>query len=342
MITGPRYLESTIQAKACANWLNSISVDNSNNVNNNNNYSANPLPKCLKEIYSSQRKVSRDNLVLLMKCNLSRPGSGASIVSYNIKQGIPICRSLLCELAEKIPIVGELADTITPQYLADLYCMARVSSTLVESQLHRELVSGTSFPVGYQTLDPALETDFEGYIRKVDNAKEAIISSKHPHHFLSITKLGQVAIIGTTGNEDTFIILQFAGPIKFSNKQLQALLEKTKNEKILLDVGTLNSENYQCKLDLTKRLIADNQNVLGVAINSGDEYISQQESQHESKYNSLKNELENKKSPEYGSFFEKLFDRFKLKEQPTVAFEDLIYANKFIFALDEFIETEIN
>ncbi|KAH0536343.1 Phospho-2-dehydro-3-deoxyheptonate aldolase amt16 [Glutinoglossum americanum] len=119
--------------------------------------------------------------------------------SFNINKGLRISRQLFVDLTEiGIPLASEMLDTISPQFLADLLSVGAIGARTTESQLHRELASGLSFPVGFKN----------GTDGSLDVAIDAIGAVKHPHHFLSVTKPGVVAIVGTIGNEDCFVILR--------------------------------------------------------------------------------------------------------------------------------------
>lgn len=118
--------------------------------------------------------------------------------SFNINKGLRITRELLSTITEKICIAGEMLDTISPQFISDLFSLGAIGARTTESQLHRELASGLSFPVGFKNgTDGGLEV-----------AIDAVRAANHPHHFLSTTKPGGLAIVGTNGNEDCFIILR--------------------------------------------------------------------------------------------------------------------------------------
>ncbi|KAI9782461.1 MAG: Phospho-2-dehydro-3-deoxyheptonate aldolase amt16 [Geoglossum umbratile] len=119
--------------------------------------------------------------------------------SFKINKGLRTSRQLFVDLTEMgMPLASEMLDTISPQFLADLLSVGAIGARTTESQLHRELASGMSFPVGFKNgTDGTLEV-----------AIDAIGAVKHPHHFLSVTKPGVVAIVGTIGNEDCFVILR--------------------------------------------------------------------------------------------------------------------------------------
>ena len=118
--------------------------------------------------------------------------------TFNINKGLRITRELLSNLTTKLPIAGEMLDTISPQFISDLFSVGAIGARTTESQLHRELASGLSFPVGFKN----------GTDGGLDVAIDAVRAANHPHHFLSTTKPGGLAIVGTNGNEDCFIILR--------------------------------------------------------------------------------------------------------------------------------------
>lgn len=118
--------------------------------------------------------------------------------SFQINKGLRIARDLFTKITEKLPIAGEMLDTISPQFLSDLFSLGAIGARTTESQLHRELASGLSFPVGFKNgTDGGLEV-----------ALDAVRAANNPHHFLSVTKPGVVAIVGTDGNDDCFVILR--------------------------------------------------------------------------------------------------------------------------------------
>lgn len=118
--------------------------------------------------------------------------------SFQINKGLRIARDLFVKLTKKLPIAGEMLDTISPQFLSDLFSVGAIGARTTESQLHRELASGLSFPVGFKN----------GTDGTLGVAIDALRAASHPHHFLSVTKPGVVAIVGTEGNQDCFVILR--------------------------------------------------------------------------------------------------------------------------------------
>lgn len=119
--------------------------------------------------------------------------------SFRINEGLRIARDLLLDLnASGMPVGCEFLDMITPQYIADLVSWGAIGARTTESQIHRELASGLSCPVGFKN-------GTDGSIRI---AVDAIRAAQAPHHFLSVTKGGHSAIVSTTGNEDCHVILR--------------------------------------------------------------------------------------------------------------------------------------
>jgi 3-deoxy-7-phosphoheptulonate synthase len=119
--------------------------------------------------------------------------------SFSINDGLRIARELLLDLNHSgVPVGCEFLDMITPQYIGDLVAWGAIGARTTESQVHRELASGLSCPVGFKN-------GTDGNIRI---AVDAIRAAQAPHHFLSVTKEGHSAIVSTTGNEDCHVILR--------------------------------------------------------------------------------------------------------------------------------------
>ncbi len=119
--------------------------------------------------------------------------------SFRINEGLRVARQLLLDLNESgMPAGCEFLDMITPQYIADLVSWGAIGARTTESQVHRELASGLSCPVGFKN----------GTDGNIKIAVDAIRAAQAPHHFLSVTKGGHSAIVSTTGNEDCHLILR--------------------------------------------------------------------------------------------------------------------------------------
>jgi len=119
--------------------------------------------------------------------------------SYRIHEGLRIARQLLLEINRSgVPAASEFLDTISPQYIADLISWGAIGARTTESQVHRELASGLSAPIGFKN----------GTDGNLKIATDAIQAAARPHHFLSVHKNGQVAIVETQGNKDCHVILR--------------------------------------------------------------------------------------------------------------------------------------
>jgi 3-deoxy-7-phosphoheptulonate synthase len=119
--------------------------------------------------------------------------------SFRINQGLRLARGLLLEInGLGLPAGCEFLDMITPQYIADLVAWGAVGARTTESQVHRELASGLSCPVGFKN----------GTDGNVRIAVEAVQTAAQPHHFLAVTKHGHTGIAATTGNADCHVILR--------------------------------------------------------------------------------------------------------------------------------------
>lgn len=119
--------------------------------------------------------------------------------TYDINEGLAIARRLLLDLAERGVAAGtEFLDTISPQFFADLIAWGAIGARTTECQLHRELASGLSMPVGFKN----------GTSGNFQIAIDAILAAQKPHRFLSVMKSGDSAIVATTGNETCHMILR--------------------------------------------------------------------------------------------------------------------------------------
>ncbi len=119
--------------------------------------------------------------------------------SHLISKGLGIARSLLCKITElNIPVANEMLDPITPEYVADLISWGAIGARTTESQTHRELASGLSFPIGFKN----------GTDGNLQIAIDAMIAARASHSFLGINREGRTSIIQTAGNPDVHIVLR--------------------------------------------------------------------------------------------------------------------------------------
>jgi 3-deoxy-7-phosphoheptulonate synthase len=162
--------------------------------------------------------------------------------SFNINEGIRVARKLLLELNESgMPAGCEFLDMITPQYIADLVSWGAIGARTTESQVHRELASGLSCPVGFKN-------GTDGNIRI---AIDAIRAAQAPHHFLSVTKEGRSAIVSTAGNEDCHVILRGGKAPNYDAANVDAtgrgLAEAGIPARIMIDFSHSNSSKVPAK-----------------------------------------------------------------------------------------------
>jgi 3-deoxy-7-phosphoheptulonate synthase len=155
------------------------------------------------------RRDLADELVIVMRVYFEKPRTTVGWkglindprldASFRINEGLRLARRILLEINElELPAGTEYLDMITPQYIADLIAWGAIGARTTESQVHRQLASGLSCPVGFKN----------GTDGDVRIAVDAIKAASAPHHFLSVTKGGHSAIVHTAGNEDCHIILR--------------------------------------------------------------------------------------------------------------------------------------
>jgi len=194
----------------------------------------------------ARKKYSKD-LLLIMRVYFEKPRTTVGWKglindpfmdeSYNINSGLRMSRGLLLRLAEMgVPAATEFLDVITPQYISDLIAWGAIGARTTESQVHRELASGLSMPIGFKN----------GTTGCVQIAVDGIVSSAHPHCFLSVTKQGVSAIVSTSGNDSCHIILRGSteGPNYSAENVAAAWAIQQKagiNNRIMIDCSHGNS-----------------------------------------------------------------------------------------------------
>ncbi|WAC17891.1 3-deoxy-7-phosphoheptulonate synthase [Luteolibacter sp. SL250] len=189
--------------------------------------------------------------------------------SFDINHGLRVARGLLLDLANMgVPAGTEFLDTISPQYIADLIAWGAIGARTTESQIHRELASGLSMPVGFKN----------GTGGSIQIALDAIQSASRPHHFLSVTKQGVSAIVSTAGNESCHLILRGgkSGPNydKESVAAAEAMLrEQNLPPSVMVDCSHGNSmKDYRNQpmvaADLCNQISAGSRTVTSVMIES--------------------------------------------------------------------------
>jgi len=220
-----------------------------------------------------------DDLVIVMRVYFEKPRTTVGWKglindpdldnSFQINKGLRMARHLLLELNEMgVPAGTEYLDLITPQYVTDLISWGAIGARTTESQVHRELASGLSSPVGFKN-------GTDGTIRI---AVDAIGAAMRPHHFLSLRKEGNSAIFSTTGNPDSHIILR--GGTKSPNYDPASIDQAAKEleaaklpARIMIDFSHANSrKQHQIQMDVGKDVAAqiagNDKRIFGVMIES--------------------------------------------------------------------------
>ncbi len=188
--------------------------------------------------------------------------------SFNINKGLRLGRRLLLDVNELgLPAATEFLDLITPQYFADLISWGAIGARTTESQVHRELASGLSCPVGFKNATDGT----------VQVAVDAIASASRPHHFLSLTKEGRSAIFSTTGNEDCHLILRGGRHPNYDaesvNQAAESLEQAGLSPRLMIDFSHGNSlKQYKRQLlvcdDVAAQIAAGDDRIIGVMVES--------------------------------------------------------------------------
>ncbi|MBV8048399.1 MAG: 3-deoxy-7-phosphoheptulonate synthase AroG [Paludibacterium sp.] len=188
--------------------------------------------------------------------------------SYDINAGLRLARRLLLTLNNLgVPAATEFLDMITPQYFADLIAWGAIGARTTESQVHRELASGLSCPVGFKN-------GTDGNLRI---AIDAIRAAGQPHHFLSVTKTGHSAIVSTGGNPDCHVILRGGKEPNYSSEHVAAAAAELAavglGQKVMVDFSHANSrKDYRRQMqvgqDVADQLAAGDKHIFGVMVES--------------------------------------------------------------------------
>jgi len=238
-------------------------------------------PKAALE-YAQKLKIERDRheteLLIVMRVYFEKPRTTVGWKglindphldnSFKINDGLKIGRKLLLELNNAgIPAGVEYLDVISPQYIADVVSWGAIGARTTESQVHRELASGLSCPVGFKN-----GTDGSPKI-----AVDAIRTSQHPHHFLSVTKAGHSAIVSTLGNEDCHIILRGGKQPNYDAASVDAACKELAAaglaQRVMIDLSHSNSQkNYRRQVevghDVATQIAKGDDRIMGVMIES--------------------------------------------------------------------------
>jgi 3-deoxy-7-phosphoheptulonate synthase len=188
--------------------------------------------------------------------------------SFEINRGLRLARELLIDInALGLPAGCEFLDMITPQYIADVVAWGAIGARTTESQVHRELASGLSCPVGFKN-------GTDGNLRI---ALDAIGAASQPHHFLSVTKAGHSAIVSTNGNEDCHIILRGGSEPNYAAAHIEAACAQSERQnvpcRLMVDASHGNSRKdpanqAEVVRDVASQVVAGERRIFGVMIES--------------------------------------------------------------------------
>ena len=188
--------------------------------------------------------------------------------SFDIDRGLRIARRLLRDIADfGVPAGCEFLDTTTPQYLADLVAWAAIGARTTESQVHREMASGLSCPVGFKN-----STD-----GNIAVAAEAALSASRPHHFMAVTKAGRSAVAATTGNPDCHMILRGGKAPNYDAGSVEAACTIAGRVgvkvAIMIDASHANSGKLPANQplvveDVSRQIEAGEQRIIGMMVES--------------------------------------------------------------------------
>ena len=172
--------------------------------------------------------------------------------SFRINEGLRIARDLLARINQcGVPAGCEFLDVISPQYIGDLVSWGAIGARTTESQVHRELASGLSAAVGFKN----------GTDGNVRIAVDAILAARQKHHFLSVHKSGQVAIVETRGNDDCHIILRGGKVPNYDPQSVAAACDELRKaglaERLMIDFSHANSrKDYRRQIDVCREVSA--------------------------------------------------------------------------------------
>lgn len=188
--------------------------------------------------------------------------------SYRIDEGLRIARQLLIEINRLgLPAASEFLDVISPQYIGDLIAWGAIGARTTESQVHRELASGLSAPIGFKN----------GTDGNIKIATDAIQAAARGHHFLSVHKNGQVAIVQTNGNKDCHVILRGGKTPNYDAASVATACKELEASKLpptlMVDCSHANSsKQHERQVDVARDIAAQisggSRHIFGVMVES--------------------------------------------------------------------------
>ncbi len=231
-----------------------------------------------KRLAALARRVD-DQLMLVMRVYFEKPRTTVGWKglindpdmngTHLISKGLGIARSLLLKITElEVPVANEMLDPITPEYVADMISWGAIGARTTESQTHREMSSGLSFPVGFKN----------GTDGNLQIAMDAMKAAQHPHSFLGINREGRTSIIQTAGNPDVHIVLRGGSrKVNYHPEDIahteESLLKNGLLPSIMVDCSHGNSnKDYQKQPEVmesvVRQILDGNRSISGVMIES--------------------------------------------------------------------------
>jgi 3-deoxy-7-phosphoheptulonate synthase len=226
----------------------------------------------------AMRKRFGDSLLIVMRVYFEKPRTRygwKGLIndpdldgSFRIHHGLRLARRLLLDINEMgVPAATEFVDPITPQYIGDLISWAAIGARTTESQVHRELASGLSCPVGFKNNTHG----------DVGVAIDAIMAARRPHHFLSVTKAGTAATVATTGNQACHVILRGGKQPNYDERSVRAAAEALAAEglepRVMVDCSHGNCcgrhrEQLAVACEVVRQLGSGSHDICGVMVES--------------------------------------------------------------------------
>ena len=188
--------------------------------------------------------------------------------SFRINEGLRIARDLLLRINQlEVPAGSEFLDTISPQYIGDLISWGAIGARTTESQVHRELASGLSAPIGFKN----------GTDGSVKIAVDAILAARQSHHFLSIHKNGHVSVVETLGNKDCHLILRGGRSPNYDAASVAAAAKSLAaaglEQSLMIDCSHANCQKnplrqVEVAADIGRQIAGGNRHIIGVMVES--------------------------------------------------------------------------
>ena len=237
---------------------------------------------------TEQNSKLKENLLIIMRVYFEKPRTTVGWKglindpdineTYNIAKGVEMARKLLIEIANlKLPAGTEFLDPISPQYVTDIISWGAIGARTAESQIHRELASGLSCPIG-------IKNGTNGGLKA---AIDGIQAANHSHVFLGATKEADIAMLKTAGNHDSHIILRGGKNPNYDKQSVEATLtalrEADVNESIMIDASHGNSQKkFKQQIpvieNISEQIKVGDKNIKGIMIeshlNEGNQKIS--------------------------------------------------------------------